>query len=77
MNNIPEIRLGLVAMSRDCFPRELSRSRRQKVAQACRKLKIPVTEIETVVEGENSNQVRVVLKRPLSSDTRRRRSWPA
>ena len=33
-------------------------------------------EVVAALPVENSNQVRVVLKRPLSSDTRRRRSWP-
>ena len=27
MNNVPEIELGIVAVSRDCFPIELSRKR--------------------------------------------------
>ena len=34
-------------------------------------------EVVAALPVENSNQVRVVLKRPLSSETRRRRSWPA
>ncbi len=50
--NIPEVRLGVVAVSRDCFPIELSRKRRTHVVEECRKAKIPVTEIETVVENE-------------------------
>lgn len=33
-------------------------------------------EVVAALPVENSNQVRVVLKRPLSSATRRRRSWP-
>jgi hypothetical protein len=33
-------------------------------------------ELAAAMAVANSNQVRVVLKRPLSSDTRRRRSWP-
>ena len=28
MNNIPEIKLGIVAVSRDCFPIALSQARR-------------------------------------------------
>ncbi len=50
--NMPDIKLGLVAVSRDCFPIELSRSRRSKVAEECRRKKINVVEIETVVENE-------------------------
>ncbi len=52
MQNIPVIKLGLVAVSRDCFPIELSRKRRQNVVAACKELKVPVTEIETIIENE-------------------------
>lgn len=52
MDNIPAIKLGLVAVSRDCFPIELSRRRRQHVVAACKELKVPVTEIETIIENE-------------------------
>jgi L-fucose isomerase-like protein len=52
MLNIPEIKLGIVAVSRDCFPIELSQKRRRQVAAACRKLHIPLTEIETIIENE-------------------------
>ena len=33
-NNIPEVKLGIVAVSRDCFPIALSTSRREAVVQA-------------------------------------------
>ena len=36
LNNIPEVRLGLVAVSRDCFPIDLSQTRRGKLAEACK-----------------------------------------
>jgi len=52
MINVPNIRLGIVAVSRDCFPVELSRRRRLAVVKACNAQNIPVTEIETVVENE-------------------------
>jgi L-fucose isomerase-like protein len=52
MMNIPEVRLGIVAVSRDCFPIELSRKRRTQVVEECRKRNLPATEIETVVENE-------------------------
>ncbi len=45
MNNIPEIKIGLVAASRDCFPMELSEKRRKAVAQACASNNLPVVEI--------------------------------
>ena len=52
MNNIPANVMGLVAVSRDCFPLELSKKRRALVAAACGAGKIPVVELETVVENE-------------------------
>jgi len=53
MNNLPIIKTGLVAVSRDCFPVELSRNRRKSVAVECKKSNIDVIEIDTVVESEN------------------------
>ena len=47
MQNIPVIKLGIVAVSRDCFPIELSRKRRSNVMAACRDLDVPVLELET------------------------------
>ena len=52
MNNLPEIKLGIVAVSRDCFPIELSRQRRRAVAAACQSMNLPVVEIDTVIESE-------------------------
>ncbi len=52
MTNVPTVNLGLVAVSRDCFPVELSRKRCLRVAQATRKLGLAVAEIPTVVENE-------------------------
>jgi len=53
MKNIPKVRLGIVAVSRDCFPVELSRKRRGHVVAACRKAGLPVVEIKATVENEN------------------------
>ena len=52
MNNVPTVKLGLVGVSRDCFPIELSRKRRIRVAEECRKKSISIAEIPTVVENE-------------------------
>jgi L-fucose isomerase-like protein len=52
MQNIPVAKLGIVAVSRDCFPKELSHKRRSRVVGACRKLHLPVVEVETIVENE-------------------------
>lgn len=53
MTNIPQINLGLVAVSRDCFPIELSRKRRDALAAACAKKGIAITALSTVIENEN------------------------
>ena len=34
MTNIPEVKLGIVAVSRDCFPISLSESRRKAIVDA-------------------------------------------
>lgn len=52
MINMPEVKVGIVAVSRDCFPIELSRSRRNRVVEECTKKNIQVINCETVVENE-------------------------
>ena len=52
MNNLPNIKVALVAVSRDCFPIALSQTRRAKVAGACKKLGLSVVEIKATVENE-------------------------
>jgi L-fucose isomerase-like protein len=52
MKNVPKVNLGIVAVSRDCFPVELSRQRRGQVSKECRAKKIPVAVLETIVENE-------------------------
>ncbi|MFQ9614679.1 MAG: L-fucose/L-arabinose isomerase family protein [Clostridium butyricum] len=49
MNNIPQVKLGIVAVSRDCFPMELSTNRRKAVIKA---LDGEIFECETTVENE-------------------------
>ena len=34
MNNIPKIKVGIVAVSRDCFPASLSKTRREALVKA-------------------------------------------
>lgn len=53
MKNIPALTVGLLAVSRDCFPAELSRKRRSMVAAECAKAGIPVVELETIVENDS------------------------
>ncbi|MCL2188575.1 MAG: fucose isomerase [Defluviitaleaceae bacterium] len=52
MMNAPEVKLGIVAVSRDCFPMTLSERRRKAVVEALNAKKITVTEISTIVENE-------------------------
>jgi L-fucose isomerase-like protein len=52
MTNLPVVTPAIVAVSRDCFPVELSRKRRQAAAAECRKRGIDIVECDTVVENE-------------------------
>lgn len=53
MKNIPELKLGIVAVSRDCFPMTLSASRREKVVASCKANGTDIFECKTTVENEN------------------------
>ena len=52
MKNVPVVNLGIVAVSRDCFPVELSQRRREKVVAQCGNKNIKITELKTVIENE-------------------------
>ena len=52
MQNMPKMKVGVVAVSRDCFPAELAQARMKKLMAECRKLKLPVVECKTIVESE-------------------------
>ena len=49
MKNIPEVKLGIVAVSRDCFPMELSERRRAAVVEA---YEGDIFECKTTIENE-------------------------
>ena len=49
INNLPQVKLGIIAVSRDCFPMSLSESRRKAVVAA---YKGDIYECQTVVESE-------------------------
>lgn len=53
MKNLPVITMGLLAVSRDCFPAELSRTRRSAVAARCKEQGTPLVELETIVENDS------------------------
>lgn len=52
MRNIPDVKLGIVAVSRDCFPVSLSVSRRRAVVAACKAAGLEIFEAQTAVENE-------------------------
>lgn len=52
MNNIPEVKVGIVAVSRDCFPITLSTERRQRVVKEYRAMGREIYECPTTVENE-------------------------
>ena len=52
MNNMPEIKVGIVAVSRDCFPMTLSESRRKAVVAAYTEKYGDIYECPVVVESE-------------------------
>lgn len=53
MINIPEVKLGIVAVSRDCFPIDLSQNRRSAVVKEMKALGHEIVEIQATVENEN------------------------
>ncbi|WMJ88963.1 L-fucose/L-arabinose isomerase family protein [Anaerocolumna sp. MB42-C2] len=52
MNNLPEVKLGIVAVSRDCFPMSLSVSRRKAVVKEFTEKYGEIFECPTCVENE-------------------------
>jgi L-fucose isomerase-like protein len=52
MENMPTINPGIIAVSRDCFPIELSRKRKKAVVKECKNKKVSISEIETIIENE-------------------------
>ena len=51
-NNIPEVKLGIIAVSRDCFPATLAERRRANIVAACHERGLAVTEVAKTVESE-------------------------
>ena len=56
IHNIPEVKLGIIAVSRDCFVISLSEKRRQAVTESFKKLGGELFEAKTVVENEKDMQ---------------------
>lgn len=53
MKNIPEVRVGLVAVSRDCFPLSLSQIRTEKLKEAYESKYEPLLVTDTIVQFES------------------------
>ena len=54
MNNLPVVKLGIVAVSRDCFPIELSQKRRAAIKAA---YKGDLYECPVTVENEQDREL--------------------
>ena len=51
MNNIPQVKLGIVAVSRDCFPITLSEKRRKAVVASLAAKGCEIYECPVIIEG--------------------------
>ena len=52
LTNIPEVKLGIIAVSRDCFVISLSQRRRSAIVGACKGSGLDIYEAQTTVENE-------------------------
>ena len=52
LTNIPTVKLGVIAVSRDCFIIDLSERRRAAVVAACKENGLDLWECKTTVENE-------------------------
>lgn len=52
MTNLPKVKTGIIAVSRDCFPIELAKKRLSNVLAECEKQDVPVVKVEQVIENE-------------------------
>ena len=55
-NNIPELKLGIVSVSRDCFPMSLSETRRKRVVESYNKQYGNIYECPVCIENEKDMQ---------------------
>ena len=53
MINVPNVKIGIIAVSRDCFPMSLSNSRRAAVVAAYREKGLDIYECPITIENEN------------------------
>lgn len=63
--NIPSVRMGLVGVSRDCFPKELTRRRMEQLAAEGRKLDLDVIPCSIIIENEQHAMAAVAELRAI------------
>lgn len=51
MNNIPQVKMGILAVSRDCFPITLSEKRRKAIVDVLKKRGFDIYECPVIIEG--------------------------
>ena len=51
MMNMPQVKVGIVAVSRDCFPIDLAQRRRAAVVKSLKEKGLEVYEAQTIIEG--------------------------
>ena len=51
MNNIPQVKMGILAVSRDCFPISLSEKRRKAIVEVLKKRGFDIYECPVIIEG--------------------------
>lgn len=66
--NIPKIKISIVATSRDCFPIEISRTRKEEVLKSCRKIGCEILDCETIVENEKDVKAALDEVKSLGAD---------
>lgn len=52
IKNIPQVKLGIISVSRNCFPVSLSEARRHAVTEACRNIGLEIYDCPITVENE-------------------------
>lgn len=50
--NTPGIKMGIIGVSRDCFPRELTQKRMQALVAECKKLRLPIIPCSVIIETD-------------------------
>ena len=51
MNNIPQVKMGIIAVSRDCFPITLSEKRRKAIVEVLKNRGYDIYECPVIIEG--------------------------